>query len=237
MPRRSRCVLPGVPCHITQRGVDRCKTFSCTQDRLTYLRLLRENLHDTDVSLLGFCLMTNHVHLVAIPAQPDSLAVLLRRLHGRYAQYFNTRSGRTGHLWQNRFFACVLGQDHLWSALAYVERNPLRARMVDQAAEYRWSSAGVHLGGPDEFGVVDLAWWQQAGRAAEWAQTLSEDDVETGTALRRCTYAGRPFGDASFLERMSLRFNRSWVRGRPGRRAMRGAGEAATGRQMMLIAE
>jgi putative transposase len=84
MPRRNRCVLPDVPCHITQRGVDRCPTFASFQDRSTYLRLLAENLADAEVSILGYCLMTNHVHLV------------FRRVHGRYSQYFNTRSGRTG---------------------------------------------------------------------------------------------------------------------------------------------
>jgi putative transposase len=127
MPRRSRCVLSGVPYHITQRGVDKCVTFSSEEDRQTYLRLLRDNLSDAEVRLLGWCMMTNHVHLIAIPGREDSLAVLFRRVHGRYAQYYNARSGRTGHLWQNRFFACSLGAGHLWTALAYVDRDPVRA--------------------------------------------------------------------------------------------------------------
>ena len=109
MPRRSRCILPGLPCHVTQRGVDRRETFSSDQDRSTYLRLLRENFEDAQASLLGWCLMSNHVHLIALPRREDSLAILLRRVHGRYAQYYNIHSGRTGHLWQNRFFACALG--------------------------------------------------------------------------------------------------------------------------------
>ncbi len=104
MPRRARCVLPEVACHITQRGVDRCATFCTDDDRQTYLRLLGENLPDAGVRLLGWCLMTNHVHLVAVPRGEESLSVLLRRVHGRYAQYYNARWGRTGHLWQNRFF-------------------------------------------------------------------------------------------------------------------------------------
>jgi REP element-mobilizing transposase RayT len=99
MPRKNRALLPGIACHITQRGVDRCNTFSSQEDRLTYLRLLHENLPDARARLLGFCLMTNHVHLIAVPEREDSLAVLLRRVHGRYAQYYNIRSGRTGHLW------------------------------------------------------------------------------------------------------------------------------------------
>ena len=136
MPRRARCVLPGVPYHVTQRGVDRQATFSLDEDRHTYLRLLRENLSEADVRVWGWCLMSNHVHLVLLPGREDSLSLLMRRVHGRYAQYYNTRWGRTGHLWQNRFFSCILGIEHLWAALAYVERNPVRAGMVHSAAEY-----------------------------------------------------------------------------------------------------
>ena len=112
MPRRNRCVVPGLACHITQRGVDRREVFSADQDRTTYLRLLQENLQDTSTRILGYCLMSNHVHLIAVPEREDSLSVLFRRVHGRYAQYYNARSGRSGHLWQNRFFACVLGARH-----------------------------------------------------------------------------------------------------------------------------
>jgi putative transposase len=95
MPRRQRCVLAGVPQHVTQRGVDRCPVFEAHIDRSTYIRLLRENLAPAGVRLLGWCLMTHHVHLVALPETPESLALLLRRLHGRYAQYCNVRCGRT----------------------------------------------------------------------------------------------------------------------------------------------
>ncbi len=136
MPRRGRCVLPEMACHVTQRGVDRRETFSVAEDRETYLRLLQSNLRDADVRVLAWCLMCNHVHLVAVPAREDSLSVLFRRVHGRYAQYYNARWGRTGHLWQNRYFSCVLGASHLWAALAYVERNPVRAEMVGEASEY-----------------------------------------------------------------------------------------------------
>ncbi len=124
MPRRAGCLLPEVPCHVTQRGVNRDTTFSTDDDRQTYVRLLGENLADAGVSLLGWVLMTNHVHLVAVPTRQESLSVLLRRVHGRYAQYYNARCGRTGHLWQNRFFACLLGPEHLWAALAYVVGGP-----------------------------------------------------------------------------------------------------------------
>ena len=221
MPRRARCVLPGVACHITQRGVDRRETFSSDQDRHTYLRLLRENLSDAELRLFGWYLMTNHVHLVAVPGRDDSLAVLLRRVHGRYAQYYNACHGRTGHLWQNRFFACVLSNDHLWKALAYVERNPVRAWMAPAAGVYRWSSAAAHLTGVDGAGILDMAWWRREGPAGSWGEVLDGEDGDVCSALRRCTHAGRPYGSESFVKAMSERFGRYWVRGRPKKEASR----------------
>jgi putative transposase len=199
---------------VTQRGVDRTATFIGPDDRHTYLRLIRENLADSQVRILGCCLMTNHVHLIAVPQRDDSLAVLFRRVHGRYAQYFNIRRGRTGHLWQNRFFACCLGSSHLWRALAYVERSPVRAGLVTRAADYPWSSAAAHLGAQDQSGVLDLAWWREAAPSGWGGAIGSEDDCDDAL-IRRCTYAGKPFGEDSFVTGLSKQFGRHWTRGRP----------------------
>ena len=212
MPRRQRCVVDGVPHHITQRGNDRCPVFHTEFDRLTYLRLLRDNLMEARVRLLGWCLMTNHVHLVALPERTDSLALLLRRVHGRYAQYFNTRSGRTGHLWQSRYFACALGPAHIWRALAYVDCNPVRARMVERPTEYAWSSAAPHTGANDPARLLDLEWWR-AAMTPDWHEWLR--DAGRDVELEQCTYAGRPFGDRDFVTQMGARFGRQWTRGRP----------------------
>jgi len=215
MPRRNRCVLPGLPCHITQRGVDRRETFKCDQDRQVYLRLLRENLRDSEVRLLGWCLMPNHIHLIAVPKHEDSLAVLLRRVHGRYAQYFNARAGRTGHLWQNRYFACILDDGHLWTALAYVDRNPVRSGVVKWATDYRWSSATAHVSGVDQLRLVDMDWWRQDSRSVAWGCTIDAEELQAVATLRRCTFAGRPFADDEFVAECSARFGRYWERGRP----------------------
>ena len=207
-------MLPEVPCHVTQRGVDRRETFSTDEDRLTYLRLLRENLRDAQVRLLAWCLMSNHVHLLAVPARDESLSVLFRRVHGRYAQYYNARWGRTGHLWQNRFFACALGPTHLWTALAYVERNPVRAGVAEAAAGYRWSSAAAHVTGEDKDGVLDMEWWRRHG-PGDWSAVLQAEDQQNALSLRACTYAGRPFGSDSFVAELGDRFGRKWTPGRP----------------------
>jgi putative transposase len=214
MPRRKRCVLPGAPCHITQRGVDRRETFSSDTDRQTYLGLLQQNLPDSGVRIMGWCLMTNHVHLLAVPDSEDSLSVLLRRVHGRYAQYYNAAARRTGHLWQNRFFACVLAPDHLWRALAYVERNPVRAGIVPRARDYHWSSAAAHITGQDESGLLDMDWWRQQAHT-NGEQFLDGLPNLPDEALRACTHAGRPFGSEDFLRQMADQFHRHWTPGRP----------------------
>jgi putative transposase len=140
---------------------------------------------------------------------------LLRRVHGRYAQYYNAGHGRSGHLWQNRYFACSLGPGHLWAALAYVEMNPVRARLVERPGDYRWSSAAAHLGKPDTSRMVDMEWWRREYDGKDWEQTLGGSDGDQSALLRRCTYAGRPFGDEEFVNAISEQFGRYWVRGRP----------------------
>jgi putative transposase len=215
MPRRSRCVLAGLPYHVTQRGVNKGVTFSTRDDHQTYLRLLRDNLDNTGVHLLGWCLMKNHVHLIAIPDREDSLAVLLRRVHGRYAQYYNARNGRTGHLWQNRFFGCCLSESHLWRALAYVDRNPVRSGLVANAGDYRWSSAVAHLTENDSFELIDMGWWRSSSAQTAWPHLLKCDDSDQSAALRASTYAGRPFGEETFVAELGARFGRQWHRGRP----------------------
>jgi putative transposase len=211
--------LLGTACHITQRGVDRRETFSADEDFTTYLRLLRLNLDSADVRLLGWCLMPNHVHLIAVPQREEALSILLRRVHGKYAQYYNTRWSRTGHLWQNRFFACALGGSHLWVALAYVELNPVRAGLAARGGDYRWSSARSHLTGRDEYGILDMGWWRQEA-PMDWDRVLTaETPARLTTELRACTYAGKPLGDEDFVRDIATRFGRHWTRGRPTKAA------------------
>jgi REP element-mobilizing transposase RayT len=91
MPRNQRCVMPGEAYHITQRGTNRQRVFFKDADRSTYLRLMAHNLADAGVRVLAWCLMGNHIHIVAVAEHNDSLSVLLRRVHGRYAQMVNAR--------------------------------------------------------------------------------------------------------------------------------------------------
>lgn len=212
MPRNARCVLPGIPYHVTQRGTDRQRVFFLNSDREMYLRLLSRNLSGARVRVLAYALMTNHIHAIVIPERSDSLAVLFRRVHGRYAQYVNTRRGRSGHLWQGRFYSCPLDGAHLATALRYVEENPCRAGIAERPEKYRWSSAAAHFGvRGDEYNLIDLPFWERSGGESTWREmyeaSLSEEQIEP---LRQCTYGGRPFGGDDFVARMEEQFGRSW---------------------------
>ena len=213
MARNARCIWPGLAYHVTQRGSNRQTVFFSNSDRQYYLALLRDNLPDCGTRLLAYCLMSNHVHLVLVPGQANSLAVLLRRVHGRYAQYLNVKKQRSGHLWQNRYFSCPLSENHLGRVLRYVEHNPVRACLATRPEEYRWSSAAAHLGEPDQSQILDLDFWRAEGGKDRWEVLLAEpEDAITLRLLRRCTYAGRPFGDDTFVKRLEERFGRSWRR-------------------------
>lgn len=215
MPRMARVVAEGVPHHVTQRGANRQDVFLLSEDRRYYLETLRTKCRDHGVSLLGYCLITNHVHLIAVPERSAALAVALGRTHGSYARWFNRRYRRSGHLWQNRFYSSVLSRSYLATALAYVDLNPVRTGLARQAEEYEWSSARGHSGAADR--LLDARAWDELGMTADWSERLQAwRDNGRDEALRQATYAGRPFGDESFVAGMEKEAGRPLRRQRPG---------------------
>ena len=147
MPRIARAVIPGIAHHVTQRGNRREDIFFEEADRQRYLRLLLEYSSKHGLRILAYCLMTDHVHLVCIPERARTFGSVFRPLDLRYTQHINLALGLTGRLWQGRPFSCALDEEHLIAAVRYVERNPVRARMVRKAEQYPWSSAAAHCGG------------------------------------------------------------------------------------------
>ena len=209
MARLPRVVVVDVPHHVTQRGNARQAIFATDADRLTYLALLREHCCLHDLSLLGYCLMSNHVHLIAVPHNPEALAQSLKQAHGRYASYWNARRSSSGHVWQGRFYSCPLDEPHLWRALRYAELNPVRAQMVATAEQWRWSSAAVHCGAMGSDAMLETERWSKRWTVGEWRQYLADAESSADlNALRRCTHTGRPLGSPEFvteLEKAMLR--------------------------------
>jgi putative transposase len=224
MPRRPRVVFPGVAHHITQRGNDRQPVFLSAGDRRFYLDLLTHYSARSGVRLLGYCLMTNHVHLAAVPEREDSLARALRHAHSEYALAHNRAYGHSGHLWQNRFFACPLDELHLMSALRYIDLNPVRAGLTEQPWDWPWSSARAHGTEGACDAVLDRDWAAYCGGwdYREWQEILlaGAEDGEAN-AVREATRTGQPLGSREFLgrlERLAGRRLEVLKRGRPRRK-------------------
>src|SRR5689334_156907 len=172
MPRQARVVALDCPHHITQRGNDRQTVFVSNQDRLQYLEFLKDKSYEHGLRILSYCLMTNHVHMVAIPTLEDSLALAIGQAHNLYSRYFNKLHGRTGHLWQCRYYSCPAVRTYLLRAMQYVECNPVRAFMVADATDYPWSSARANATGRDRAGILDMSAWPADVSRSEWREML-----------------------------------------------------------------
>ena len=203
MPRIARIVAVGYPHHITHRGNNRQDIFFVDDDRITYLELLKKHCSMYGLDVLSYCLMTNHIHLVAVPQEEDSLARAVGRADLRYAQYINRMHNRSGHLWEGRFYSCALDEKGFWLASKYVELNPVRAKMCRAPWRYKWSSAAAHLGEKDKSELLDLKSWNKEILPKEWKRELVEGiDHSRISKLRLSTHTGRPLGTDSFLSKI-----------------------------------
>ena len=220
MPRLARPVFSGVPHHITQRGNRREDVFFKEEDRTAYLGWLRDYCAKYGMQVLAYCLMTNHIHMVVVPEAEGALEQVFRPLHTRYAQRINRAKKWKGHLWQGRFFSSALDETYLWAAIRYVERNPVRARMVRRAENYPWSSAAAHCGLKEDTVLTsDAAWLKQVRALDNWSKWLADGDrPEQLEVLRRHVERGLPCGAEGFirkLERQAKQLLRPTPRGRP----------------------
>lgn len=200
MARLARIAIVNVPHHVTQRGNARQFLLAADSERLVYLELLRRHLKLYELTLLGYCLMSNHVHLIVLPLRTDSLALALKNAHGRYAEYWNASHQSSGHVWQGRFYSCPLDDAHLWIALRYTERNPVRAGLVSEAQDWEWSSAAAHCGSDNVDPSLEMAAWSNRWSPATWREYLHYDENEAELrAIRKNTHTGWPLGSDEFV--------------------------------------
>jgi len=135
MVRLPRTVLPGIPHHVTQRGNRRETTFFQNGRYALYLGLLADAARRANVAIWSYCLMPNHVHIIAVPSDDDGLRRTFRYVHRHYTGYINARLRMTGHLWQGRFSSVAMDEAHFVTALRYVALNRVRARLVPHAQD------------------------------------------------------------------------------------------------------
>ena len=235
MSRIARIVIEGIPYHITQRGNARQQVFFEDRDYSLYRDLLQTNCQDVGLEIWAYCLMPNHIHLIAVPERAPAMAQAMGRTNADYARYYNLRNRACGHVWQARYFSTPMDTSHLWQAMAYVERNPVRTHLVAQAEKYPWSSARARLPQVpiENSSLVKLSPWQAEYDWPRWKEALqtSIDEESFGQRLQEASRRGRPLGDEQFIGDLENRCHRR-LRPRPVGRP--GKLKQENGNQMVL---
>lgn len=182
MPRYARVALPNCPHHLVQRGHDRREVFFSRGDRLAYLETLAEFREELRVRIYGYCLMSNHVHLIVDPGDAtENLGRLMKRLAGRHTRRVNRMQNRSGTLWSGRFFSSLIETDrYLLACMRYVDRNPVRAGIVVAPESFEWSSYRARIGLEETGWLDEDPCTRSLAKTAEQCRQRYREFVEQG---------------------------------------------------------
>ena len=240
MPRRARLSLPGIPWHIIQRGNNRTVCFYAEEDYRRYLDELETLAARFGCAVHAYALMTNHVHLLLTPAKADSAGLLMKHLGQRYVQYVNRSYRRSGTLWEGRFRSCLTQtEDYVLACYRYIELNPVRAGMVRQPRDYRWTSYPANADGRRDSLITPHDQYLRLGREAEARRQAyralfkAHLDEETVDRIRAATNGNYVLGGSRFEAEIAAALKRRVARGKAGRPKIR-AGERGQPRPASL---
>ncbi len=225
MPRLPRPVADDLVYHALNRGNNRAVVFGDADDYRAFLEALARTQRRYPFVLYGYCLMSNHFHLLLAPGPGQSISRILQSLTVAHTWRYHRRHRTVGHVWQGRFKSPVVEDDeYALTVLRYIESNPLRAGMVTDLASYPWSSYPVHGMGRADPLVGALPCWAQlrateSARQAYWRKWLHTPLTERElTAIRRSITTGRPYGSEAWTTKIARRLGlrlTSRPRGRP----------------------
>lgn len=215
MPRQPRFSLPGQPQHVIVRGNNRSTIFHHEGDNKFFISALKQGLVKHDCALHAYVLMTKHVHLLMTPATSESIPKTMQTLGRRYVQYFNRKYGRTGTLWEGRYKAALIDSErYALTCYRYIELNPVRAHMVTNPAEYKWSSFNHNAFGRNDDLVRPHALYKRLGITPDERQSsyralfnahLPGAELK---AIRDATNLGWACGDENFQETVANQVER-----------------------------
>ncbi len=218
MARLARIIIPDVPHHVTQRGNRREPIFFEDGDQEIYRDLLAEQACKYGVEVWAYCLMPNHVHLIIVPRDGAGLGRAMGETQRRYTHFVNARARWSGHLFQSRFASVAMDDGHLIAAARYVSLNPVRARLVSRADDWRWSSVRAHLSGRDDELVIVKPLLDRVGDFSMLLRSDGDDEARFA-ALRNSEGTGRPLGNADFIAGLERILGRPIARRAPGRKS------------------
>lgn len=178
MRYRKRIIRNNKYYHITNRGVARRPTFLDNDDYITFMNLVRKGCGKYDVKIVAMCVMPNHFHFLVWAIHANKVSRCLQWITSIYAKYFNRRYDRNGHLWQDRFYAKEIYDGlHLGVCWRYVEQNPVRARLVGNALDWKWSSSYMRASGIETLFLVLPHWWGTETMDEWWSDKLLKEDM------------------------------------------------------------
>ena len=225
MGRLARATDDGLVYHAMNRGNNRTDVFAGDGDHEAFLESLRVAKGRYPFALLGYCLMSNHFHLLLKPGSGQSISRILQSLSVAHTWRYHKRHRTSGHVWQGRFKSPVIqDDDHLLVVLRYIEANPVRARMVADPRDYRWSSYGQHGLGLVDTLLDGFPQWEHLGpseveRRRRWrAKLRTAQKQDELTAVRDSLRTGRPLGSPAWVEGVATRLGIDLTprpRGRP----------------------
>ncbi|MFH1191166.1 MAG: transposase [Candidatus Omnitrophota bacterium] len=218
MPRKPRCILPGLPHHALQRGNNRSVIFHNQTDKEYFLGNLQRSSFENGVAIGAYCLMANHFHLLLYPESKEGFILFMKNISQIYSQHFNRKYKRTGKIWENRYKLNIVEPELEWVIARYIERNPVRAGIVKIAEQYPYSSAGMHLRGiADNILTKDIV----KEKREEYGSFFNENttgDQKLLLQLREATQQEKVFGRVDFIRGLEERTNLCFTlraRGRP----------------------
>ena len=225
MSRTARVVLPNIPVHITQRGHNHGSVFVESRDYQFYLRTLFEWKSRLGVKVYGYCLMTNHVHLLLEPSEDtDAIGLLMKRLAGRQARLANRLEERSGSLWEGRYRSSLVQTDaYLLACSRYIDLNPVRAGIVAVPEDYLWSSFRLKTdtSGPGWLDVdpcFEMLGSTHAERAREYSRfVMSSVPAEEAELIRTAVRRNQLTGNTRFVDEIEQRLGRRIERRGRGR--------------------
>jgi len=207
MPRKPRFFLPGIPCHVVQRGNNRSACFYGDDDFAFYMSIVDEALQKHHVQLHAYVLMTNHVHLLMTPATPEGIGKVMQSIGRIYVRTLNTRYRRTGTLWEGRYKASLIESDaYLLCCQRYIELNPVRAQSVAHPGDYLWSSYQQYGNGKTIQCLSPHPLFLALGntpdeRRQKYRELILQGLRETELdSIRRCLQHNYPLGNRVFLD-------------------------------------
>lgn len=205
MPRKPRCYIANVPCHVITRGNNRQDCFFAEGDYEFYLECLRDACTRYHVSLHAYVLMTNHVHLLMTPQTTDGISRVMQSIGRRYVQHVNFKYRRSGTLWEGRYKASLVEQEtYLLVCYRYIELNPVRAKMVTNPGDYKWSSFRQNTGLDEQRCVIEHECFRRLGstKADRYLAYRELFSLMLGSKLigevRRAANCSMPLGGLSF---------------------------------------